>query len=201
MQEAASLQGSPSTCMGMALDVVSTTCRHWHSRSPWPPTCKAACERAQSERRVQTEGWMEEHSSQMMQVNQILRVSGLISAGWDPQRLGCESILSKFQRADTDIQVSTTIPQERICGAGGLADTQSMGPVAALVDSYNQQQHQLTRDVMVKPITSMQPSSWRCGSKSWCSPGLPQGMVPAQYLRRDGRGCMDRHPKPGQTSA
>lgn len=28
MQEAASLQGSPSTCMGMALDVVRTTCRH-----------------------------------------------------------------------------------------------------------------------------------------------------------------------------
>lgn len=28
IQEAASLQGSPSTCMGMAFDVVRTTCRH-----------------------------------------------------------------------------------------------------------------------------------------------------------------------------
>lgn len=35
---------------------------------------------------------------------------------------------------------------------------------------------------MVKPITSMQPSSCRCGSKSWCSLGFPHGMVPAQYL-------------------
>lgn len=61
MQEAASLQGSPSTCMGMALDVVRTTCRHWHSRSPWPPTCKAACKSVQSESRAWTEhgGWGE----------------------------------------------------------------------------------------------------------------------------------------------
>jgi len=58
MQEAANLQGSPSTCMGMALDVVRTTCRHWYSRSPWPPTCKAACESVQSESRARTEGWM-----------------------------------------------------------------------------------------------------------------------------------------------
>lgn len=40
----------------------------------------------------------------------------------------------------------------------------------------------LTRDVMVKPMTSIQPSSWRCGSKSWWSPGWPHGTVPAQYL-------------------
>lgn len=43
MREAASLQGSPSTCTGMALDVLSTTSRHCVSRSPWPPTCSAAC--------------------------------------------------------------------------------------------------------------------------------------------------------------
>lgn len=41
----------------------------------------------------------------------------------------------------------------------------------------------LTSDVMVNPITSMQPSSWRCGSKSWCSLGWPHGIVPAQYLQ------------------
>lgn len=41
----------------------------------------------------------------------------------------------------------------------------------------------LTREAMVKPMTSMQPSSCRCGSKSRWSPVLPQGMVPAQYLR------------------
>lgn len=43
MREAASLQGSPSTCTGMALDVVSSTSRHCVSLSPCPPTCSAAC--------------------------------------------------------------------------------------------------------------------------------------------------------------
>lgn len=32
-------------------------------------------------------------------------------------------------------------------------------------------------------MTSIQPSSWRWGSKSWCSLGCPQGIVPAQYLQ------------------
>lgn len=41
----------------------------------------------------------------------------------------------------------------------------------------------LTSDVIVNPMTSMQPSSWRCGSKSWCSLGWPHGIVPAQYLQ------------------
>lgn len=40
----------------------------------------------------------------------------------------------------------------------------------------------LTSEAMVKPMTSMQPSSWRCGSKSRWSPVFPHGMVPAQYL-------------------
>jgi len=69
MQEAASLQGSPSTCMGMAFDVVRTTCRHWHSLSPWPPTCKAACERVQSESRAQTERWVGKTSTVSQMVN------------------------------------------------------------------------------------------------------------------------------------
>jgi hypothetical protein len=43
MREAASLQGSPSTCTGIALAVVSSTSRHCVSRSPCPPTCSAAC--------------------------------------------------------------------------------------------------------------------------------------------------------------
>lgn len=43
MREAASLQGSPSTCTGMALAVVRSTSRHCVSRSPCPPTCSAAC--------------------------------------------------------------------------------------------------------------------------------------------------------------
>lgn len=43
IRDAESLQGSPSTCTGMALAVVSSTSRHWVSRSPCPPTCSAAC--------------------------------------------------------------------------------------------------------------------------------------------------------------
>lgn len=41
----------------------------------------------------------------------------------------------------------------------------------------------LTSEAMVKPMTSMQPSSCRCGSKSRWSPVFPHGMVPAQYLQ------------------
>lgn len=44
MREAARRQGSPSTCTGMALPVVSSTSRHCVSLSPWPPTCSAACQ-------------------------------------------------------------------------------------------------------------------------------------------------------------
>ncbi len=44
----------------------------------------------------------------------------------------------------------------------------------------------LTSEAMVKPITSMQPSSCLCGSKSLWSPVLPHGMVPAQYLQTPG---------------
>lgn len=47
----------------------------------------------------------------------------------------------------------------------------------------SEESRELTSDVMVKPMTSIQPSSWRCGSKSWCSLGCPQGIVPAQYLQ------------------
>ena len=42
MTDGASLQGSPSTCMGMDLKVVRVTSLHWWSRSPWPPTCSVA---------------------------------------------------------------------------------------------------------------------------------------------------------------
>ena len=31
------------TCMGMGFLVVSLTSAHWQIRSPWPPTCSAAC--------------------------------------------------------------------------------------------------------------------------------------------------------------
>ncbi len=44
-----------------------------------------------------------------------------------------------------------------------------------------------TSEVIVNPMTSMYPSSWRWGSKSWCSLGFPQGVVPAQYLRNTTR--------------
>ncbi len=40
--DGASLQGSPSTCMGIDLKVVRVTSRHWFNRSPWPPTCSVA---------------------------------------------------------------------------------------------------------------------------------------------------------------
>ena len=35
--------GSPSTCIGIVLYVVSSTDWHCSMRSPWPPTCSAAC--------------------------------------------------------------------------------------------------------------------------------------------------------------
>ena len=38
-----------------------------------------------------------------------------------------------------------------------------------------------TKDVVVNPITSRNPSSWRCGSNV-VGLGFPQGVVPAEYL-------------------
>lgn len=35
--------GSPSTCMGIDLKVLTRTSRHWVNRSPWPPTWRVAC--------------------------------------------------------------------------------------------------------------------------------------------------------------
>ena len=38
--------GSPSTCIGIVLYVVSSTDWHCSMRSPWPPTCSAACRKS-----------------------------------------------------------------------------------------------------------------------------------------------------------
>lgn len=75
-----------------------------------------------------------------------------------------------------------------LCYALTVFDVVSRGRQTSVVAvavsrSMAEESRELTSDVMVKPMTSIQPSSWRCGSKSWCSLGCPQGIVPAQYLQ------------------
>lgn len=58
--------------------------------------------------------------SQMLQMNQFLRLLGLISEARDSQRPGHDTTLLKSHRADTVTQAVTTTPQESTCGADGL---------------------------------------------------------------------------------
>jgi hypothetical protein len=43
MMEGASLQASPSTCMGMVLVVIIRADLHWVMQVPCPPACSSGC--------------------------------------------------------------------------------------------------------------------------------------------------------------
>ncbi|TNN36644.1 hypothetical protein EYF80_053190 [Liparis tanakae] len=106
------------------------------------------------------------------------RVEGLTAAQKNIRKAlgGLEGAWCKSYKQRSGVKVNkqpkASTPQ-RVHGREGRAEEEDARPSLSKAP-----------EAMVKPMTSMQPSSWRCGSKSRWSPVFPHGIVPAQYLEQ-----------------